>query len=286
MSRYIDADAYAAEMKTRQDACKEILDAAEEDGNDKVYDRMNCAFGIFVEAKLTLDSMPTVDAVPVVRKPIRGYEGIYEVDNLARVFSVERIKTVNDNGRIYDKPISAKQLRQMMHSKGYKTVTLTKDGVSKTHFVHRLVAEAFIENPSGLPMINHKDEDKTNNLPENLEWCDARYNATYGNAIRKRVRKIIGVKHTDEHNAKISESLKKHYETNESKSRGRKSEKQKKVIAVDESGREFVFSNSYEAAEKTGVDRRNIFACCQGKKKRLKGYKFDWFCADGERRTE
>lgn len=234
----------------------------------------------------SIDNEPTVDAVPVVRKPIRGYEGMYEVDNLARVFSVERIKTVNDNGRIYDKPISAKRLRQMMHSNGYKTVTLTKDGVSKTHFVHRLVAEAFIENPSGLPMINHKDEDKTNNLPENLEWCDAKYNATYGNAIRKRVRKIIGVKHTDEHNAKISESLKKHYETHESKSRGRESEKQKKVIAVDESGREFVFSNSYEAEEKTGVDRRNIFACCQGKKNRLKGYKFDWFCADGERRTE
>ena len=43
-----------------------MLDAAEEDGNDEVYDRMNCAFGIFVEAKLTLDAMPTIDAVPVV----------------------------------------------------------------------------------------------------------------------------------------------------------------------------------------------------------------------------
>ena len=78
-----------------------------------------------------VNGIPAVDAVPVVRKPIRGYDGMYEVDNLARVFSVERIKTVNDNGRIYDKPISAKQLRQTMHSKGYKTVTLTKDGVSK-----------------------------------------------------------------------------------------------------------------------------------------------------------
>ena len=65
--RLIDANAYAAEMKTRQDACKEILYAAEKDGNDEVYDRMNCAFGVFVEAKLTLDAMPTIDAVPVVR---------------------------------------------------------------------------------------------------------------------------------------------------------------------------------------------------------------------------
>lgn len=233
-----------------------------------------------------VENAPTVDAVPVVRKPIRGYEGMYEVDNLARVFSVERIKTVNDNGRVYDKPIRAKQLRQGLHSKGYKVVTLTKDGVSKTHFVHRLVADAFIENPNGLPMINHKDEDKTNNLPGNLEWCDAQYNATYGNAIRKRVRKIVGVKHTDEHNAKISESLKKHYETHESKSNGRQSEKRKQIVAVDESGNETIFSSSYEAAEKTGVDRRNIFACCRGKKKRLNGYKFNYFCADGERRSE
>ena len=74
MSRYIDADAYAAEMKTRQDACKEMLDAAEEDGNDEVYDRMNCAFGIFVEAKLTLDAMPTIDAVPVRCKDCK-YDG-------------------------------------------------------------------------------------------------------------------------------------------------------------------------------------------------------------------
>lgn len=155
--------------------------------------------------------VPSVDAVPVVRKPILGYDGMYEVDNLARVFSVERIKTVNDNGRIYDKPISAKQLRQTMHSKGYKTVTLTKDGVSKKHFVHRLVAEAFIENPNGLPMINHKDEDKTNNLPENLEWCDAYYNVMYGNGRKKRSKKIKGVPLSEEHKRKISESLQRFY---------------------------------------------------------------------------
>ena len=66
MRRYIDADAYAAEMKTRQDACKEIMDAAKEDENWEVYDRMGAMFSIFVEAKLTLDNMPTIDAVPVV----------------------------------------------------------------------------------------------------------------------------------------------------------------------------------------------------------------------------
>ena len=65
--RLIDANAYAAEMKVRQDACKELMDAAKQYENWEVYDRMNTAFGIFVEAKLTLDNMPTVDVVPVVR---------------------------------------------------------------------------------------------------------------------------------------------------------------------------------------------------------------------------
>jgi hypothetical protein len=64
--RLIDANAYAAEMKVRQDACKEIMDAAKEDDNWELYAHMSAKFSIFAEAKLTLDKQPTVDAVPVV----------------------------------------------------------------------------------------------------------------------------------------------------------------------------------------------------------------------------
>ena len=67
MSRYIDADAYAAEMKTRQDACLELMNAAREMDNEEMYGQKSAAFSVFVEAKLTLEAMPTVDAVPVVR---------------------------------------------------------------------------------------------------------------------------------------------------------------------------------------------------------------------------
>jgi hypothetical protein len=203
MSRYIDADALTWLVEEYKLAISPITEEQERDNRLPLQ--------MLTEFENIIAKQPTVDAVPVVRKPIRGYEGMYEVDNLARVFSVERVKTVNDNGRVYDKPIQAKQLRQGMHSKGYKVVTLTKDGVSKTHFVHRLVAEAFIENPNGLPMINHKDEDKTNNLPENLEWCDAYYNVMYGNGRKKRSKKIKGVPLSEEHKRKISESLKRFY---------------------------------------------------------------------------
>lgn len=67
MSRYIDADAYAAEMKTRQDALKELMDDADALDNWEMYYGLSRAFSVFVEAKLTLDTMPTVDAVQVVR---------------------------------------------------------------------------------------------------------------------------------------------------------------------------------------------------------------------------
>ena len=155
---------------------------------------------------------PIEDALEVVRKPVKGYEGYYEVDQFGRVFGLDRIIKVNDNGRNYEKPIAGKQLKQSMHTKGYKTVSLTKDGKTKTLFVHRLVAEAFIPNVDNLPMVNHKDEDKTNNFVENLEWCTNDYNINYGTARKRQAKKIRGIPHTDEHKKKISESMKAYRE--------------------------------------------------------------------------
>lgn len=156
-----------------------------------------------------LEAVPAVDAVEVVRKPVVGYEGYYEVDQFGRVFGVDRTVSVNDNGRVYDKDIAGKQMKQTMHDKGYKIVSLTKDGKTKLCFVHRIVAEAFIPNPDGLPMVNHKDEDKANNFLENLEWCTALYNNTYGNAQKKRVKKIKGVPLSKEHKRKIGEGVRR-----------------------------------------------------------------------------
>ena len=64
---------------------------------------------------------------------------------------------------------------------GYKFVILDK----KTCYVHRLVAEAFVDNPNNYPQINHKDENKANNSVENLEWCTEKYNMNYGSRNAK-----------------------------------------------------------------------------------------------------
>ena len=113
-------------------------------------------------------------------KPI-GYEG-YEVSNLGRVKSYK-----------YDK-INGKIMKPYKNTKGYLQIDLQLDGrkrENRVHLsVHRLVAIAFIPNPDNLPQVNHKDEDKTNNCVDNLEWCTNDYNAHYGTHIERVAEKI------------------------------------------------------------------------------------------------
>lgn len=107
-------------------------------------------------------------------KDILGYEGLYQVSNFGRVkslkFGKERI------------------LKLTKDKDGYLIVNLYKAGRIKTVKVHRLVAEAFLPNPDNLPLINHKDEDKSNNIVSNLEWYDVKYNTNYGTR-NKRIGK-------------------------------------------------------------------------------------------------
>lgn len=222
------------------------------------------------------DDLPAADVVEVVRKPVVGYEGYYEVDQFGRVYALDRVITVNDNGRTYDKPLKGKQMKQSMHSKGYKTVSLTKYGKTKTIYVHRIVAEAFIPNPNDLPFINHIDEDKTNNFVENLEWCTEQYNSTYGKARQKQANALRGKKHTKEHNEKIGKSMLA-YQNGENGNG-------QKVVCL-ESGQ--MFSSISECARTMGVPFETVRKSCIRKTKKGKLYTFrfaDAFCSKGERK--
>lgn len=118
-------------------------------------------------------------------KPVQGYAGIYEISNMGRVKSLSRIIERKDgNTRVTEDRIILPFLTKC----GYHQIVLCKDGVRKKHYIHRLVANAFIENPNKLPIINHKDENKLNNRVDNLEWCSAYYNLRYGKMQAKLVK--------------------------------------------------------------------------------------------------
>lgn len=116
-------------------------------------------------------------------RAIPGYEGLYEVSNQGRVRSLDRYDNI---GRMRKK----RYIKLLLSSSGYFSVGLSKNGNVTVYLVHRLVVQVFIPNPDGLPQVNHKDEDKTNNSVDNLEWCSAEYNSNYGTA-RERARSTL-----------------------------------------------------------------------------------------------
>lgn len=118
-------------------------------------------------------------------KDIPGYKGLYQVSNLGRIKGVYRIVKNKDSQMVVGSKIKNPQLHQIS---GRPIISLSKDGIKKTYYIHRLVALAFIPNPDNLPLINHKDENPKNNNADNLEWCTAYYNVHYGNGIRKRAK--------------------------------------------------------------------------------------------------
>ena len=170
-------------------------------------------------------------------KEIKNYEGLYEISNTGKVRSLTRVKQFGRGYRTFE----GKEIKLQQDKDGYFKVNLSKDGVKKRFFVHRLVAMNFIENIDSLPVVNHKDGDKQNNNVSNLEWATHSENDLH--AFETGLRKP-----TDGGTSK-------------------------KVEQYDLEGN---FINQYnsisEASRATGISIQMISYCCNGKCKTTKGF--------------
>lgn len=117
-------------------------------------------------------------------KPVKGYEGFYEISDygiLRTTEKITKIKSCNQYGRDYNM-FERKSKSVIMKPRiinNYLRIFLFKDGKYKTHPIHRLVAEAFCEKPELAQCVNHKNANKLDNRAENLEWVTFKENAQH-----------------------------------------------------------------------------------------------------------
>jgi hypothetical protein len=103
-------------------------------------------------------------------KDIEGYEGLYQVSNYGNIKSLGNGNANNPNWN------KERILKYSKNTNKYCSIVLSKNGVSKTKTIHRLVAKAFLLNPQNKSQINHIDCNKENNTISNLEWCTSSEN--------------------------------------------------------------------------------------------------------------
>lgn len=167
----------------------------------------------------------------IVWKDVKGYEGIYRVNNKGQVQNV----------------LKGNYLKQFETSGGYLHVYLYKDHKRKIYKAHRVVCEAFNDNPHKYPQVNHINMNKQDNRPENLEWCTQSYNIrhSFQNGGREHNKqKLLEANHRE-------------------------------VWCCDLEGKELkLFYSLSEAARQTGCNVSNISACCHGRIKSIGGFKW------------
>jgi len=181
-------------------------------------------------------------------RPIQETNGVYEVSNKGNVRCI--VQSQGHRGR---------QIKPDLSTWGYLCVKLKQaNGTYKYIGIHRLVAQAFLPIPEELKQligtrklqVNHKDENKTNNIVDNLEWCTASYNSKYGTISQRRLKTA---KERNHMNA------------------------EKEIHQFDKNGNLLkVWGSIHKAAKEVGVTPGAICMNCKNKCKTIKGYIFKY----------
>lgn len=185
---------------------------------------------------LSLEDLPNEEWRDVV-----GYEGLYKVSNLGRVKSVVRKHSKTKNQHTNNSRI----IKQQLGNSGYLSVHVSANGKRALLLVHRQVCLAFCDNKENLPCVNHKDENKLNNMVENLEFCTHKYNSNYGT---RNDRILATLKSNSKYSKKVFQYT-------------------KKAELVRE------WDNIHEISESKTI-RHVIYKCCI--RKRNSGYGYLW----------
>lgn len=173
-----------------------------------------------------------------VWKPIKGYEGLYEISNLGNVRSLDRHLMFGNRYCLF----KGKPKKVYHKSDGYLKVRLSKNNKGKNYSVHRLVANAFIPNPNNLPCIDHINTIRDDNRVENLRWCTRKENSN--NPL------------TREHNKNRSKEVQEKMLATKRKNQSCHCEIP--VYYIDEDGSKRSFKSMAEAQRQTNVPKSSI----------------------------
>jgi len=124
-------------------------------------------------------------------KDVISYEGLYEVSSFGRVKSIRR-RSLKDGRQVHERI-----LKPGAGNRNYKVVCLSKNGISRTITIHRLVATSFIPDKEIETQVNHKDGNKFNNYLENLEWCTRKENMIHAKKVLKRNINAYALSHKE-----------------------------------------------------------------------------------------
>ena len=211
-------------------------------------------------------------------RDIKDYEGLYQVSNMGRVKSLGRWSNRQKNGVSFPYFIKEKILKNRKIKGGYYIVGLCKDKISKDYRVSRLVAEAFIPNPDNKLFVDHIDTNPLNNFSNNLRWVTQKENMNNPLTLVKMSNSHKGRTLSEETRKKLSEAN-KGKTTHMLGKFGKDHHNSRPIIQFTLDG-ELIrkWDSIADAKRETGAHK--IVDCCNGKRNKTNGFKWEYYDTD------